>query len=431
MPGSDYIINCIEVSGTETVAVDYRIPKKYGIDQCIGDTIGPGGIFKALRTVPSWLAILRDVEDLCPNALVLNYTNPMSMMTLAAVRSTSAPVVGLCHSVQGTSQETGALCRRAVRRDGVGAARGINHMAWFTELEHNGKDLYPRLAKRARTDEGDLRAGPGALRHDVPLRLLRDRVQRPLQRIRPLLPQAPRPHQEVHARALPRRAGLLLDELAQVAQRVRRAPREGPQECRRHAARAQRTSTPQASSRLTGSAASVNLRLGRSTPASSPTSPAPASSRSKCSSTTTASTPATSASLPPQVAALCVANMAVFECAVSGILNHDKDAVYHAMMLDPLSAAVLLARRNREDDRRNGETRSGLHPEVHDEENCATIGARVGRRYRQCMRKPPVRPAVFVFPGAWRPCAGDCGLDKCASVRYSLSFGPGKSRGVI
>ncbi|MGE5598640.1 MAG: helix-turn-helix domain-containing protein, partial [Bacteroidota bacterium] len=86
MAGADYIINTIEVSGVATVGFDYEIPKKYGIDQCIGDTIGPGGIMKALRTIPAWVGILRDAEELCPGALVLNYTNPMSMMTLAAAR---------------------------------------------------------------------------------------------------------------------------------------------------------------------------------------------------------------------------------------------------------------------------------------------------------------------------------------------------------
>ena len=78
-------------------------PNKYGIDQGIGDTIGPGGLFKSLRTIPVFLDVLRDAEELCPQAIVLNYTNPMSMLCLAASRVSSLPLVGLCHSVQGTS----------------------------------------------------------------------------------------------------------------------------------------------------------------------------------------------------------------------------------------------------------------------------------------------------------------------------------------
>jgi alpha-galactosidase len=151
LPGSDYVVNCVEVSGLECVRFDNDIPAKYGVDQCIGDTIGPGGLFKALRTIPVWIEILRDAERLCPNAIILNYTNPMSMMCLAAGRIGSLGVVGLCHSVQGTSR---LLAKRAeVPYDEmVWGCAGINHLAWFTKLQHQGKDLYPFLMKKARRD---------------------------------------------------------------------------------------------------------------------------------------------------------------------------------------------------------------------------------------------------------------------------------------
>ncbi len=144
LAGTDYLINCIEVSGPACVAFDNDIPLKYGVDQCIGDTIGPGGLFKALRTIPAWLDILHDCERLCPDALVLNYTNPMSMLCLAAGRASSMRVVGLCHSVQGTSS---LLARYAgVPYDELRwECAGINHLAWFTTLEHKGRDLYPQL----------------------------------------------------------------------------------------------------------------------------------------------------------------------------------------------------------------------------------------------------------------------------------------------
>jgi alpha-galactosidase len=149
--GSDYLINTIEVSGLETVRHDNDIPLKYGVSQCIGDTIGPGGLFKALRTVPAWVDILRDAEKLCPNAMVMNYTNPMSMMTLAGLRSTSLPLVGLCHSVQGTSRQLAKWCGVPYEELEWDCA-GINHMAWFTKLRHNGKDLYPVLKEKVRQD---------------------------------------------------------------------------------------------------------------------------------------------------------------------------------------------------------------------------------------------------------------------------------------
>src|SRR6202165_4702537 len=106
--GSDYVISSIEVAGLEHVRADYEIPMRYGVDQCIGDTIGPGGIFKALRTGPVWLEIVTDVARLAPRAVVINYSNPMSILTLAAARSSEVQVVGLCHSVQGTSRQRGS-----------------------------------------------------------------------------------------------------------------------------------------------------------------------------------------------------------------------------------------------------------------------------------------------------------------------------------
>lgn len=152
LPGSDFVVNSIEVAGRPNVGFDYEIPLRYGVDQCIGDTIGPGGIFKALRTGPAWLEITEDVARLCPRATVLNYTNPMSILTLAAARHTGLCVVGLCHSVQGTS-------RRLARYLGVPypelswRCAGINHNAWFTELSRAGEDLYPRLREAARVPE--------------------------------------------------------------------------------------------------------------------------------------------------------------------------------------------------------------------------------------------------------------------------------------
>ncbi len=142
--GSDYIVNCIEVSGLECVVHDNDIPLKYGVDQCIGDTIGPGGLFKAMRTIPVWLDVLRDCERLCPQALVLNYTNPMAMLCLASARTSSMSVVGLCHSVQGTSHLL-AEYAEVPYPELEWECAGINHLAWFTRLSHRGRNLYPKL----------------------------------------------------------------------------------------------------------------------------------------------------------------------------------------------------------------------------------------------------------------------------------------------
>jgi alpha-galactosidase len=150
--GSDYVINSIEVAGLEHVQADYEIPMRYGVDQCIGDTIGPGGIFKALRTGPVWLEIVADVARLAPRAVVINYSNPMSILTLAAARSSEVEVVGLCHSVQGTSRQLASYLNIPYDRITWRCA-GINHNAWFTTLERGGEDLYPLLRERAKIPE--------------------------------------------------------------------------------------------------------------------------------------------------------------------------------------------------------------------------------------------------------------------------------------
>jgi len=152
LSGSDYVINSIEVAGLKNVRFDYDIPMRYGVDQCIGDTIGPGGIFKALRTGPAWLEIVADVQRVAPKAVILNYTNPMSILTLAALRTIDLQVVGLCHSVQGTSRQIAGYLDVPYAEMKWQCA-GVNHNAWFTTLERDGEDLYPRLRERARDPE--------------------------------------------------------------------------------------------------------------------------------------------------------------------------------------------------------------------------------------------------------------------------------------
>lgn len=149
---SDFVINQIEVNGLTTVMTEYEIPLKYGVKQCIGDTMGPGGLFKTLRTLPAWIDIVRDIEELAPNTTILNYTNPMSAITLATTRITDIPVVGLCHSVQQTSRKLAKMLEVPYQELKWECA-GINHMSWFTTLEHNGQDMYPILKKKAEDPE--------------------------------------------------------------------------------------------------------------------------------------------------------------------------------------------------------------------------------------------------------------------------------------
>lgn len=147
LPDTDFVINQIEVNGLATVKSEFEIPLKYGVKQCIGDTLGPGGLFKTLRTLPAWIAMIRDFEQLCPKAIILNYTNPMSAVTLAAVRVTDMPVVGLCHSIQNSSAQLASYLD-VPYEELEWKAGGINHMSWFVELGHKGRDMYPVLRER-------------------------------------------------------------------------------------------------------------------------------------------------------------------------------------------------------------------------------------------------------------------------------------------
>ena len=148
---ADAVCVTILCGATEVWKHDILIPKEFGVDINIGDTRGPSGIFRALRTIPTMLAICRDMEELCPGAIMLNYTNPMAMLCHAMQRSSPLRITGLCHSVQGTAA---MLARWA----GVPAAEidytcaGINHLAWYVKLEHRGRDLYPLLREKVTND---------------------------------------------------------------------------------------------------------------------------------------------------------------------------------------------------------------------------------------------------------------------------------------
>jgi len=146
LKGADYVISTFQIGGLQATEYDYTIPLKYGVDQCIGDTLGPGGIFRALRSIPVSLDLAYDMEDVCPDALLLNYVNPMAMVCWA-LGTRNVSFVGLCHGVQVTldliSGYTGVP-----KHEISYLSAGINHMAWFLKLEHNGRDLYPVLREK-------------------------------------------------------------------------------------------------------------------------------------------------------------------------------------------------------------------------------------------------------------------------------------------
>ena len=339
MANSDYLINSIEVAGLANIRHEYEIPRKYGVEQCIGDTIGPGGLFKALRTIPTWIGILRDAERLCPDALVLNYTNPMSMMTLAALRASGLPVVGLCHSVQGT-------LRRLARFTGVPheemrwRCAGINHMAWFTELSHRGKDLYPRLRKRALHDPEIYEQDP--VRFDIMLHF-------------GYFVTESSGHFSEYVPYYRKRKDLIRKYCRKgfgggsgFYAGVWRGWRERLDAKRRRQLRGAETLPTERSHEFASTiieAAELNRPavihgsvfnngLIENLPADGVVEVACVVDRNGV-------RPTRHGRLPAGVAALCAANMHVFDLGVTAALSADRDALYHAMMLDPLTAAVL------------------------------------------------------------------------------------------
>jgi alpha-galactosidase len=153
LDGARFVINTIQVGGYKPATVtDFDIPKKYGLEQTIGDTLGIGGIMRGLRTIPVMLDMLRDMEAVCaPGAIHLNYVNPMAMITWALnASSTRIPTIGLCHSVQHTAGELARDLKIPVEEIQFHCA-GINHMSFYLRFEHQGQDLYPRLREIHRT----------------------------------------------------------------------------------------------------------------------------------------------------------------------------------------------------------------------------------------------------------------------------------------
>ena len=145
LDGADYAISMFQVGGYKpSTVIDFEIPKKYGLRQTIADTLGIGGIMRGLRTIPVFLDICRDMEELCPEVMFLQYVNPMAMNTWAINRASKIKTVGLCHSVQGTAEALAKDIGVPYREINYICA-GINHMAFYLQFEHNGVDLYPRL----------------------------------------------------------------------------------------------------------------------------------------------------------------------------------------------------------------------------------------------------------------------------------------------
>lgn len=144
--GADFVVNTIQVGGARATQVDFDVPARFGLNYTIADTIGVGGVFRGLRTIPVVLGIARDMEAVCPDAWLLNYTNPLAILVRAVAEATSIKVVGLCHSVFWTIDTLAGYL--GIAREEIDAeSAGVNHLAFLLRLEHRGRDLYPELRR--------------------------------------------------------------------------------------------------------------------------------------------------------------------------------------------------------------------------------------------------------------------------------------------
>lgn len=385
LTGTTYAVCCVEVSGTDCVQFDNDIPLKYGIDQCIGDTIGPGGLFKSLRTIPVFLDILRDMREMCPGAIMLNYTNPMSMMCLAAGRAVpEIPVVGLCHSVQGTSHLLARLADVPYEEMAWECA-GINHLAWFTRLEHQGRDLYQSVlyekfehevaAGIAEAEAGKARYDSGDMRPDLGLTTEKEYEQEELIRkdmclhfgafitessghLSEYLPYYRKSDEGRKLLRLGYHGGSRFYATnwpnwrkEADAQRMRlvngeeQIPAERSWEYASWIIEAIEKDTPYRIHGNVMNRASISAKRmdGESTKLIANL-PGDGCVEVACMVDRNGIQPTRYGALPPQMAHICASNMAMFDLGATACIERSKDAAIHALMLDPLSAAVCTPR---------------------------------------------------------------------------------------
>jgi alpha-galactosidase len=343
--GARYVIVTIQVGGLEAYAHDIEIPARYGLGQCVGDTLGPGGIFRGLRTIPVLLDLCRQMDELCPpDALLINYSNPMAI-NCWAVSSTGRPHVGLCHSVQGTSrmlaQWVGAPYEEVTYR-----VAGINHQAWFLEFRHLGVDAYPRL--RARIGDADVIG-----QEPVRVELMRQfgyfvtessghasEYAPYFRKSSAMIDELARRFTSEHdswfdwghtggyLKECRRRLPTYLDEVRAQASGQKPLPGGNSEEYGAGIINAIETNVP---FKFNGNVPNANLVTNL---------PQGACVEVPCLADGVGVQPTVVGALPPQLAALNRSNVNVQELAVDGALKGNREAIVHAVMLDPMTAAV-------------------------------------------------------------------------------------------
>lgn len=350
LPGADFVITSVSVGGPaywgSPYDIEIHMPQKYGVDQAIGDTVGPGGVFRFLRTGPVQLEFCRDIERYCPAALLLNYTNPMAMLTWLHTTGSAVRNVGLCHSVQWTSWEitrflkipkSAWLAPEVLRHRGAhpltGAlacrVAGINHQAWFLDITHNGRDIYPDLRAAARDPEVSKK---DAVRFEM-LRQFGYFVTESTPHNSEYLPYFRR------TPALRERFGLEGDKVVpdvgkerewmqQTGGETPEVPKLEPSH--EYAAGIIEAVLADAPYQFNGNVMNTGLIANL---------PQGCCVEVPCIANAQGVHPCHVGALPTVCAALNRSNVAVQELAVEAVLNKDREAAFHAVALDPLTAA--------------------------------------------------------------------------------------------
>ncbi|MEM4780422.1 MAG: alpha-glucosidase/alpha-galactosidase [Halalkalicoccus sp.] len=339
LDGADYVLNMINVGGTEPFENEIRIPERYGVEQAIGDTLGPGGVFRGLRTIPTMLEIARDMEELCPDALLLNYTNPMAIACWALAEATEIETVGLCHSVPHTAEAIAEYV-------GVPEAEleywvaGVNHLAWFLECTHDGEDVYPAL-EEAMADEETYRKDTVRFEMMKHFGAFITESSHHLSEYVPYFRTEPETIESMAGEGYAERmATATYLEGWKERSKERDAPEHDVELGELSIERSEEYASRLIHSLETGEPRRFNLNVPNHD-AHVTNLPREACVEVPCLVDGSGIHPCSVGELPPQMAALDRTQIAVQERAVTGALENDREAVHQAIKLDPLTAAVL------------------------------------------------------------------------------------------
>jgi len=342
LEGADYVVTSIRVGGTAASKLDIEVPAKYGVKQGIGDTIGPGGVFYGLRHIPLMLDICHDMEELCPDAWLINYTNPMAMITWAIKDHTHVKNIGLCHSVQGTSSELARYIGAPIDEVSYWVA-GINHMAWFLEFKWRGEDAYPLLREKFRDPSVFSRedahwAGPDMVRAEIfrAFGYFNTESSQHMSEYVPYFRKRPELFEKFKLRVAfdqssdrEERRRRQDEELRRILESEERIPIQRSDEYCSYIIHSIETGTPR---RINANVKNTGLITNL---------PQGCCVEVPCLVDRTGIHPCYVGELPPQCAALNRTNINVQELGVKAAVTRDKRAAFHAILVDPLTSALL------------------------------------------------------------------------------------------